>query len=102
MIGGQKFIKLFLKYDVDKEGKIVLAATNENLIICQKKIIDYIIFNNNMNGILNSYYISQLDKEIDIPDATEDEIKIDDNVYSFYEDLVSLNSMRNIFTSEKL
>jgi hypothetical protein len=91
----------FLVDDGEKDGGMFLAAAYEHFILWQNKFIDYIISNNNMNGILNSY-ISQLDQEIDIQDATSDEIiKIDDDIYNYFEDLKSLSSMRNIFTDDK-
>ena len=58
-----------------------LASAYEQFIGWQNSFIDEIISNNRINGILNSY-VSQLEKEINVQDATKYEIiKIDDKIY---------------------
>ena len=53
-----------------------------------------------MKGILNSY-VSQLEQEINIEDATSDEIiNIDDKTYQTFNELISKSSMRNIFSED--
>ena len=88
----------FLVDDGDKEGGMFLAAAYENLISWQNIFINEIISKNGMKGILNSY-VSKLEQEIFIQDASKDEIiNIDDNTYNSLKDLISTYSMRNIFT----
>ena len=54
-----------------------------------------------MNGILNSY-VSQLEQEINIQEATKDEIiNINDKIYKDLDGLISSSSMRNIFQKGK-
>jgi len=87
----------FLVDDGDKYGGLFLASAYENMIEWQNQFIDVIISKNNTSGILNSY-IYQLEKEINIQDATEDEIvNINDNTYDTLYDLILSSSMRNIF-----
>ena len=91
----------FLVDNGDKEGGMFLASAYEKFISWQNNFIDYIISNNNMNGILNSY-VSQLEQNIGIQEATTDEIiHITNDIYKFLEDLFSLSSMRNIFMDDK-
>ena len=83
--------------DDDKDGGLFLASAYENMIEWQNQFLDEIISKNNTNGILNSY-IYQLEKEINIQDATEDEIiNINDNTKKIFYDLILSSSMRNIF-----
>ena len=90
----------FLVDSGDNKGGMFLAAAYQQLIEWQNSFINLIISKNNMNGILNSY-ISQLEQEIDIQDATKDEIlNIDDNTYKALNDLIFSSSMRNIFEEE--
>ena len=90
----------FLVDDGDKEGGMFLAAAYQHLIEWQNAFINIIIGKNNMNGILNSY-VSQLEQEIDIQDATKEEIiNIDGNTYQRLNELIFSSSMRNIFTEE--
>ena len=87
----------FLIDDGDMNGGMFLASAYENFIQWQNQFIDDIINKNNLGGILNSY-ISQLQIEINIQDAEENEIiNIDNNTYSFFEELISSCSIRNIF-----
>ena len=91
----------FLVDDGDKEGGMFLASAYEHFIEWQNSFIDEIISKNNMNGILNSY-ISQLEKEINIQDATQYEIiNIDDKTYKKLNELISSCSMRNIFNNKE-
>ena len=90
-------IYYFLVDDGDKEGGIFLASAYQNLIDWQNNFINEVISKNSKKGILKSY-ISQLEQEINIQDATEDEIiNINDNTYKILNELISLSSMRNIF-----
>jgi len=90
-------ISNFLVDDDDKDGGLFLASAYENMVEWQNQFLDEIISNNNTNGILNSY-IYQLEKEINIQDATEDEIiNINDNTKKIFYDLILSSSMRNIF-----
>ena len=90
-------LNYFLVDDGDKEGGMFLASAYSNFIDWQNQFIDEIISKNNMKGILNSY-VSQLEKQVNIQDATESEIlNIDDEIYSFLNELISECSMRNIF-----
>ena len=90
-------ISNFLVEDDDKDGGLFLASAYENMIEWQNQFLDEIISNNNTNGILNSY-IYQLEKEINIQNATEDEIiNINDNTKKIFYDLILSSSMRNIF-----
>ena len=83
--------------DDDKDGGLFLASAYENMIEWQNQFLDEIISKNNTNGILNSY-IYQLEKEINIQDATEDEIiNINGNTKKIFYDLILSSSMRNIF-----
>ena len=91
------YLCYFLVDDGDKDGGMFLASAYEHFIEWQNQFIDEIISKNNMSGILNSY-ISQLEKEINVQDATESEIiNIDDKTYEIFNDLISSCSMRNIF-----
>ena len=91
------YLCYFLIDDGDKDGGMFLASAYENFIQWQNQFIDDIIDKNNLGGILNSY-ISQLEIEINIQDAEENEIiNIDDNTYYYLEELISSCSIRNIF-----
>ena len=93
-------ISNFLVDDDDKDGGLFLASAYENMIEWQNQFLDEIISKNKTNGILNSY-IYQLEKEINIQDATEDEIiNINDNTKKIFYDLILSNSMRNIFDNK--
>ena len=91
----------FLVDDGDKEGGMFLAAAYQYLILSQNTFIDNIISKNNIQGILNSY-VSQLEQSINIQDATSNEIiDINDDVFDLLDELITTNSMRNIFMSQK-
>ena len=62
--------------------------------------MDLIISKNNLNGVLNSY-ISQLEQQINIQEATKDEIiNIDKKTYQDLEGLINSSSIRNIFSKD--
>ena len=87
----------FLVDDGDKEGGMFLAAAYQNYIIWQNNFINEIISKNDIKGILNSY-VSKLEQEIFVQDATKDEIiDIDSDKYKSFMELISTYSMRNIF-----
>ena len=91
------YLCYFLVDDGDKDGGMFLASAYENFIQWQNQFIDDIIDKNNLGGILNSY-ISQLEIEINIQEAEENEIiNIDDNTYYYLEELITSCSIRNIF-----
>ena len=87
----------FLVDDGDKDGGMFLASAYQHLIEWQNLFINEIISKISMKGILNSY-VSQLEQEINIEDATKEEIlNINDNTYKTFNDLISVSTMRNIF-----
>ena len=87
----------FLVDDGDKDGGMFLASAYQHLIEWQNLFINEIISKNSMKGILNSY-VSQLEQEINIEEATKDEIiNIDEKTYKDFYNLISVSSMRNIF-----
>jgi len=93
-------ISNFLVDDDDKDGGLFLASAYENMIEWQNQFLNEIISSNNKNGILNSY-IYQLEKEINIQDATENEIiNINDDTKKIFYDLILSSSMRNIFDNK--
>ena len=93
-------LSFFLVDNGDNDGGMFLAAAYEKFIDWQNNFINIIISRNNMNGILNSY-ISQLEQEIDVQDATSDEIIIiNGETYESLNDLIFACSMRNIFEEE--
>ena len=78
-----------------------LAAAYQYLIESQNTFINNIISKNNINGVLNSYVV-QLEQEINIQDATKNEIiNINEEIFELFEKLVINNSMRNIFSEKK-
>jgi hypothetical protein len=90
----------FLVDDGDKEGGMFLASAYQHLIEWQNTFIDIIIGNNRLKGIHNSY-VSQLDQEVNIQDATNDEIvNIDEKLYKALNELIYSTSMRNIITQD--
>ena len=85
----------------DIDGGMFLASAYQQMIDWQNALLNLIISKNNMNGILNSY-VSQLEQEINIQEATKDEIiNINDKIYKDLEGLISSSSMRNIFQKGK-
>ena len=90
------FLSHFLVDDGDTKGGIFLASAYENFICWQNRIIDLIIAKNKLGGILNSY-VPQLEQEIDVQDAKEDDIiSIGQDWYDYLNDLIHSCSMRNI------
>ena len=90
-------LSYFLVDDGDKEGGMFLAAAYQNYILWQNTFIDEIISKNDIKGILNSY-VSKLEQEIYIQDATKEEIiNIDNTTYKLLNEYISTYSMRNIF-----
>ena len=90
------YLSYFLVDDGERGGGMFLASAFENFISWQNNFINSVINKNKMNGILNSY-VSQLEQEIDIQDAKEDEIlDINKNTYKYLNDLIRSCSMRNI------
>ena len=92
-------LNYFLVNNGDKEG-MFLASAYEYLIQCQNDFIDQILLYNQTSGILNCYK-SQLEQEIYIQDATDEEIiNIDEKIYKKLNDLVKECSMRKIFNDD--
>ena len=91
----------FLIDNGDVCGGMFLASAYERMICWQNEFIDSIIEKNNkINGPLNKY-ISQLEQEIDIQDASPDEtINIDDNIFEIFQRFILESSRRNIFTKD--
>jgi hypothetical protein len=90
----------FLVDDGDKDGGMFLASAYQHFIEWQNNFIDIIIENNRLKGIHNSY-ISQLEQEVNVQEATNEEIiKIDDNIYKVLYELIDFTSMRNIFSKD--
>ena len=90
-------LNYYLVDDGDKEGGMFLAAAYQNYIIWQNNFINEITSKNDIKGILNSY-VSKLNQEIFVQEATKDEIiNINDNTYKTFNELISTHSMRNIF-----
>ena len=99
-ITDESLLCYFLIDNGEKNG-LFLASAYEQLIDWQNEFIDEIISKNKMSGILNSY-VPQLEKEINIQDATKyDIINIDENIYKNLNELISSCSMRNIFNKKK-
>ena len=89
----------FLVDESDSES-MYLASAYENMIDWQNTFLNLIISKNESNGPLSDY-ISQLKQEINIQDATKDEIlNIDEKTYKFFNELIMNNSMRNIIKKD--
>ena len=94
------YLSYFLVDDGERGGGMFLASAYENFISWQNSFINLVINKNKMNGVLNTY-VSQLEQEIDIQEAKEDEIiTIDKDTYSSLNELIHIYSMRNIFGKE--
>ena len=94
-------ICFFLVDNGDIDKGMYLASAYEHLIQWQNAFLDLIISKNNMNGILNSY-VPQIEQQINIQEATRDEIiNINDKTYQALETLITSSSLRNIFTKDK-
>ena len=90
----------FLVDDGDKEGGMFLASAYQNFIEWQNLFINDIISKNGTKGILNSY-VSQLEQEIEVEEATKEEIvNLDDSIFKKFKELILIYSMRNIFEED--
>ena len=90
------YLSYFLVDDGDRDGGMFLASAYENFISWQNNFIDTVINKNKMSGVLNSY-VSQLEQEIEVQEAKEDEIiQINLETYNKLKDLIRACSMRNI------
>ena len=90
------YLSYFLVDDGERLGGMFIASAYENFINWQNSFINSIIDKNKMSGTLNSY-ISQLEQEINVQDAKEDDILlIDEKCYEFLDELIHIYSMRNI------
>ena len=84
-------LNYFLVDDGEINGGIFLASAYQHLIISK----------NNKNGILHSY-ISHLEEQTSVQEATKDEIiNIDDQTFKSLEVLISKSSIRNTFSKDK-
>ena len=93
-------LSYFLVDTGEQGGGMFLASAYEHLIEWQNKLITLIIEQNKEEGILNSY-ISQLNKEISIQEASEsDIICINEDTYTKLEEFIMNCSMRNIFDKD--
>ena len=100
-MGIEKPLSYFLVNEGDKNGGLFLAAAYEYLVKCQNSFIDNILLNNQANIILNSYK-TQLEQEIYIQDASDEEIiNINDKTYEKLEELIKESSMRNIYNENE-
>ena len=90
-------LSFFLVDDGDENGGMFLASAYEKMIGWQNDFIDIIIGENKINGIHNSY-ISQLEQEIEIQEASKEQIiNIDEKIFKSFNDLINTTAMRNIF-----
>ena len=90
----------FLVDDGAIDGGMFLASAYQHFIEWQNNFIDIIIENNRIKGIHNSY-ISQLEQEVNVQEATKDEIiQLDDNIYKALNELIYTTSMRNIISKD--
>ena len=87
----------FLVDDGDKEGGMFLASAYQNYIDWQNQFINEILAKNGQSGVLNSY-VSQIEQEVEVEDATKEEIlNLDESIYKKLNELMIIYSMRNIF-----
>ena len=90
------YLFYFLVDDGERDGGMFLASAYENFIAWQNNFINSVISKNKMNGVLNSY-VPQLEQEIDVQDAREDDIiDINQETYTNLKNLIRSCSMRNI------
>ena len=91
----------FLTDDGDKDGGMFLASAYQHFIGWQNSFIEAIIGNNRLSGIHNSY-VSQLEQEVFVHDAGNEEIiNIDKNIYKNFNEFIETTSMRNILNDNK-
>ena len=102
-INSESSLNCFLVDDGEKGGGMFLASLYENMIYWQNYFLNSIIENNQKSGPLNKY-ISQLEEEIDIQEASPEEIlNIDESTYEYFKNLILKYSMRNIIeTNDKI
>ena len=90
----------FLVDDGDKDGGMFLASAYEQMIKWQNDFIEIIIENNKISGIHNSY-VSQLEQEVNIQDASKEEIvTINEKTYKIFNDFIYSTAIRNIFSKD--
>ena len=90
----------FLVDDGDKDGGMFLASAYEKMIKWQNDFIEIIIENNKISGIHNSY-VSQLEQEVNIQDASKEEIvTINEKTYKIFNDFIYSTAIRNIFSKD--
>ena len=93
-------LNYFLVDDGELGGGMYLTSAYTNFIEWQNKFINYILENINQDSNLFCYS-SQLNQEIYIQDATEEEIlQLDNETQNKMNDMLNIHSIRNIF-SEK-
>ena len=91
----------FLVDDGDINGGIFLASAYQHLIEWQNSFLNEIISKNNTSGILNNY-VSQLEQQINVQEATKDEIiNIDNQTFQSLEELISNGTIINSFSKDK-
>ena len=94
-------LNYFLPDDGEIGGGMYLASAYRNFIDWQNNFISNII-RNGQNTKLNIYF-SQLNQEIYINDANEEDIiKINRNILKQVKDMINKYSMRNIFKNGKI
>ena len=90
----------FLIDNGEWRGGMFLSSIYEHMIDYQNQFLNLIIDNNKINGTLNEY-VSQLEKDVNIQDATSDEIlNVDNNTFEHFKNLILSSSMRNIFQKD--
>ena len=90
-------LSYFLLDDGEENGGMFLASAYEKMIEWQNDFIDIIISENKLSGIHNSY-ISQLEQEIEIQEASNEHIiNINEKILKSFNDLIYTTAMRNIF-----
>ena len=90
-------LSYYLLDDGEENGGMFLASAYEKMIEWQNDFIDIIISENKLSGIHNSY-ISQLEQEVEIQEASNEHIiNINENILKSFNDLIYTTAMRNIF-----
>ena len=94
-------LNYFLVDDGDINGGMFLASAYQHLIEWQNSFLNEIISKNNKNGILHSY-ISHLEEQTSVQEATKDEIiNIDDQTFQTLEVLISKSLIKNASSNDK-
>ena len=92
----------FLPDDGELYGGMYLASCYKNAIDWQNSFVDIVTSSIGPHSVLKSY-LSQLNQEIYIQDATdEDLVKINNKTYNRVKDMIKQYSMRNIFKNGKI